>query len=170
KERRVDPQRVSRRTGQSLNVKRLASFRIARNSGNIIRSENKNITTMRLDEVVGELVHKDLIARIDRTARDDLAAAISVSRKNIEIVPQCFRRHVNQKLLVLTNETRESEEKEKLFLLYLQDLIVLARDDVDVISAAHHEFSDLLKKIRQRDCRFYFVTDDPVERRLHRTG
>src|SRR5438105_10937798 len=125
---------------------------------------------MRLDEVVGELVHKDLIARIDRTARDDLAAAISVSRKNIEIVPQCFRRHVNQKLLVLTNETRESEEKEKLFLLYLQDLIVLARDDVDVISAAHHEFSDLLKKIRQRDCRFYFVTDDPVERRLHRTG
>src|SRR5437660_4356091 len=55
KERRVDPQRVSRHTGQSLNVKRLASFRIARNSGDIIRSENKNITTMRLDEVVGEL-------------------------------------------------------------------------------------------------------------------
>src|ERR1700730_12785033 len=168
KERRVDPQRISRHTVQSLNVKRLARFRIARNSGDIIRSENKNITTMRLDEVVGELVHKDLIARIDRTARDDLTAAIGVSRKNIEIVPQSVGRSVNQKaFLFLANHAREGEEEQIFLYLHLKDLIVLARDDGDVISAAHHEFSDLLKKTRQRCCWFYFVTDDSVECRLH---
>src|SRR5712691_11885670 len=90
KQWRIDPQRVSRHAGQSLDVKRLTSFRIARNSCDIIRSKNKNVPTMRLDEVVSKLVHENLVARVHSTASDDLLTAIRVSRKNIEIVPQCF--------------------------------------------------------------------------------
>src|SRR5438128_8672878 len=69
---------------------------------------------------------------------------------------------------MLTDDSRPGEEKEKLLALNLQDLVVLARNDVDVIAAAKNKLSDLLENTR----RFlrHRMPDDAVERRLHRTG
>ncbi len=69
---------------------------------------------------------------------------------------------------MLADNSRPGEEKEKLLLLDLQHLIVLLRNDVDVISAAKNELRHLPQHIWWR--RSHRVSDNSVQRRLHRAG
>src|SRR5713101_5411072 len=115
----------------------------------MIRAENKYVAAMRLDEVVTKLIDEDLIARVHRAPGDNLSARANPPRENVEIVSERFRRDVNEIALMLTDQTREGEKEEKFLLLDLQDLIILARHDVDVIAAEHNELADLPQKVRR---------------------
>ena len=123
---------------------------------------------MRMNKVVAELVDENLVARVDRAARDDLAAMIGVAGIDLEILPQNFRRRVDREGLVIALDARESEEKEKLPRSHILDRVLLSRDDVDVVAAEDDEIDDLFEKVRRRRGRG--LTDDAVERRLHRAG
>src|SRR5437764_6766624 len=71
-------------------------------------------------------------------------------------------------MLVLADDARPGEEKEKLLLLDLQDLIVFLRHYIDVIASAKNELRHLLQQIRR--WRGHGPADNSVERRLHRAG
>src|SRR5437764_13399805 len=105
---------------------------------------------MRFDKIVCELIHKNLIARVDRAARDHFAPAIGPSGVNIKITSQRVRRGVNEKILLMTHQSGKSEKEEKLLLLYLQDLVIHLRDHLDIISAAHNKLGNALQKVRYR--------------------
>src|SRR2546430_10588076 len=123
---------------------------------------------MRFDEVVTELVHKYLIAGVDRAAGNDFAAPITNSRRDSKVSTQLLGRTINSELLMLADDPRPGEEKEKLLALNLQDLVVFGRDDVNVIAAAKNEFGNLLQNVW--GLRRHRVTDNSVQRGLHRTG
>ena len=52
---------------------------------------------MRFDEIVTELVDKNLVAGIDGATRDDVTASVSAARHDMEISAQRIRRCVDQK-------------------------------------------------------------------------
>jgi hypothetical protein len=124
----------------------------------MIRAENKYVAPVWLDEVVTKFIDEDLIARVHRAPGDNLIAPANPFRENVKIVNERFRRSVNKKLLMLTDETREGEKEEKFLLLDLQDLIILMRHDVDVIAAEHNELADLPQNVR-RWCRAGMADD-----------
>ena len=69
---------------------------------------------------------------------------------------------------MLTSEPGECEKEEEFFLLDLHDLIILARNDVDVIAPEDDELADLPQKIWRR-CRGG-MADDSIQGRLHRAS
>src|ERR1700720_3939075 len=74
---RVNPQRVTRQSGQALDVKWRACFGIVGDSGNVVSSKNKDVATMWFDKIIGKLVDEHLIARIHRAAGYNIAPSIS---------------------------------------------------------------------------------------------
>ncbi len=90
---------------------------------------------MRFNEVIAKFIHKHLIAGVDRASGNNLAAAISPPGENFEIMTERLRWRVNKKILVLADQSRKGEEEEKFSLLDLNDLIVLTRDNVDIVAA-----------------------------------
>jgi hypothetical protein len=101
----------------------------------VICPENENVALMRLNEVITEFIDKDLIACVHCAFGNDVAATISAAGENVEIMIESLRRRVDEKILLLADQSRKGEEKENFFLLDLKDLIILARDNVDVIAA-----------------------------------
>src|ERR1700720_3386277 len=101
---RIDPQRVARQSGEALDIKRLACIDVARYSRNVVRSKYKNVAAMWFDEVIGKLVHEDLVAGVDRAARDDFSAVKGAAGKYRKVVRQGVLWRVNQKTLVLANQ------------------------------------------------------------------
>src|SRR6266576_7099048 len=112
----------------------------------MIRFENEDVTPMRFYEVVSEFIHKHLVAGVDRSFGDDLTAAVGPTRIHVECAFQDLGRCINQPVLVKANYSGKREEEEEFLLLHLQDLIVLGRDNVDVIAPAQNKFSDLLQQ------------------------
>ena len=84
--RRINPERIFRKTAESLNKKWRTRFRIARDSKNIVGSKNKDVASMGLHEIVGKLIYKDLITGIDRSFRNRLSLGVAVTGKNFEIL------------------------------------------------------------------------------------
>src|SRR4029078_8760265 len=97
----IDPQFVARRSGEPLDVIRRARFRILPNPEDMISAKDKDVAAMRMNKVIAELIDKDLIARINRPARDDLAPAIDIAGIDLEVLAQDFRRRVNGEGLVV---------------------------------------------------------------------
>ena len=163
---RLNTERVPGQAGQPLNVERLTGFRVSLDARDIIRAENKNVAPTRLDDVVGELVDKNLVARVDGAARDHLVFVVTPAGKNVEIGPQGLGRRINQECLVLQDHARKREEEEKLFRGDLQNLVLLRGNNVDVIASAGDKIEGSPHQVRRRT--FARITDNAVERRLHR--
>ncbi len=144
-QRRIDAQRIVRDAGQSFDKKWRTGLGIVGNTEDMVGAKNKNVAVMRLDEVVTELVDKNLISCVDGTAGDDIAAMINVARPKMKIRAQRFRRRVNQKLLMLTNNARESKKECELFRHDLNDFVVPLRDDIDVVATENNKFGRLPK-------------------------
>src|SRR6476619_4586341 len=165
---RINAQLIARQTGQSLNVKRRSGDWIRTNRRNIICPEDKNIAVVRLNQVVAAFVDKDLVARVERASGYNFAAMTNSAGKDIKILTKRVGRGVYKEILPLTYEPRKSK-KEGHFLWHdLGNLVILSRNHVDVIATQKHEFHDLSQKIWLRlGAR---MTDNSVQRRLHRTG
>src|SRR6476661_8210388 len=131
---RIDAQLIARQTGQSLNIKRRSGDRIRTNRRNIICPEDKNVTVVRLNKVVAAFIDKDLVARVDRASGYNFAAMTNSAGKDIKILTKRVGRGVYEEILPLTDEPRKSK-KEGHFLRHdLGNLVVLARNHVDVIA------------------------------------
>src|SRR5262249_34697113 len=157
---RIDAQLVARQTGQSFNVKRWSGDRIRANRRNIICSEDKNIPVVRLNKVVAAFIHKHLVASVDGTPSDNFTGMTKPTGKDVEILTKRVGRGVHEKALPLTHQSRKSK-KEGYFLRHdLENLVVLARNDVDVIAPQNNEIHDLSQNIWWRlGAR---MTDNPV--------
>ena len=134
----------------------------------MVRSENKNVAAPGIDKIIAQLIDKDLVAGVDRAARDQFSAPAGAADKHVEIVAERFRRRINQILLTHADDARQGEEEEKFLLLDLHDLVIGARHHIDVIAAQHDELGHLPQQIRRRPA--HGTTDNAVERRLHRAG
>src|SRR5262249_10019260 len=131
---RINAQLVSRQTSQSLNIKRRSGNRIRADLRNVIGSENENVPIAVLNEVVAAFIDKDLVARVDRAAGNNLAAMNNPARRNVKILTKRVGRAIYEEILPLAHQPRKSK-KEAYFLWYdLENLVVLARNDVDVIA------------------------------------
>ena len=118
----------------------------------MVGAKNKNVAVMRLDEIVTELVDKDLISGVNGAARDNFATMIPVARRNMKISSQRFRRRVDQKILMLANDAREGKEEQEFLRHDLYDLVVLLRNDVDVIATEDNKFCNLPKNVWRGSC------------------
>src|SRR6266403_2854867 len=103
--RRVDPQLVSGQAGKPFNIERRSSFRVLPNPEDMICPENENVAPMRLNEVITEFIDKDLIARVHCALGNDVAATISVAGENVEIMTESRRRRVDEKILLLADQS-----------------------------------------------------------------
>src|SRR5436190_249408 len=77
----LNSQRVPGQTSQTLDVE----LALISDVGNIFRAKHKHVTAMRFDEIITELVHKYLIAGVDRAARNDFAAPITHSGRDPKV-------------------------------------------------------------------------------------
>src|SRR6266404_3211809 len=165
---RADLQGVTRQAGQALYIKRRACFRIFTNPQYVVCAKNKHVATMRFDEIITDFIDEDLIARVHIAARNYFTAPADPPRKNVKIMAERFWRRVNQKMLTLASEPGECKKKEKFSLIELYDLVILLRDNVDIIAPEDDELADLPQKIRRRCHRR--MTDDSIQGRLHRAS
>src|SRR5881398_3448280 len=53
------------------------------------------IAAMRLNKVVATFIHKDLVARVDCTSGNDLAAVTNATRVNVEIMTERLGRSIH---------------------------------------------------------------------------
>ena len=67
--------------------------------------------------------------------------------EDVEVLTQRLRRRIHQKVLPLAPQSRKRKEEEHVLWHDLQNLIILARDHVDVIATQNNELGDLLQKI-----------------------
>ncbi len=116
---------------------------------------------MRLDEIVAELIDENLVAGVDRAARDHLAAAVDVPGPDLEILAQGIRRRIDEKILARADDAGKGEEEAKLLRHDPLHAVVFLRNDVDVIASEDEELNDATNDIRRRlRAR---MTDDPVQ-------
>src|SRR5215467_10977880 len=134
-QRRIDPEFVPGQPAQPLNVKGRSHIGVLPNAEDMLCPKNENVPAMRFDEVIAEFVHKHLIARIHCTSGNDLTTTIGAAWKNVEIVAEGIGRCVNEIILLLADQSRQREEKEDFFLLDSNNLIILSRDNIDIIAA-----------------------------------
>src|SRR5262249_22070296 len=166
--RRIDAQLVARQTGQSLNVKRRAGNRIPADRRNTICSEDKHIPVVRLNKVVAEFIDKHLIARVDRASGYDFAAMTKPTGKDVEILTKRVRRGVYEKTLPLTHEFRKSKKERDFSRHDLENLVVLARNNVNVIATQNKDLHDWPQIVGRRAGTG--MPNDPIKGRLHRAG
>ncbi len=164
---RFDSKGVRRQAGQSFNIERRAGLGVFWYQWNVFSPKHENVTAMRFYKVIAKLVHEDLVAGIDRASGNHFVAPIVNTGGDLKVGSQLIRWTINQEFLMLADNPRPGEEKEKFPLLDLQHLIVLLGDHVDVITAANNEFSSLPKNIRWR--RSHRAANDSIEGRLHRS-
>src|SRR5436309_1665680 len=107
---RVNSEPITRHTGQPLYIKWRPCLRVFPNPRNMIRPKDKNIAAMRLNEVVAKFIHKDLVARVDCTSGNDLAAVTNATRVNVEIVTKRLGGGIHEKVLPLADQSRKSKE------------------------------------------------------------
>src|SRR5262249_26817703 len=121
-----------------------------------------------LNEVVAAFIDKDLIACVDRTLGDNLAAMNNPTAKDVKVLAKRFGRGVYEETLPLAYQSRKGKEEGYFLWHDLKNLVVLARNQVDVIATQKNEFDGLSQNIwRGLAAR---MTDNSVERRLHRAG
>ena len=113
--RRINSQLVARRSCQTLDVERRAGFRVFPNAEDVVGAEDKDVAATRMDEVVAELIDKNLVARIDRAARNHLSGVINVAGKDLKVLPQDLGRRIDGERLMVANDPRKGEEKRKTF-------------------------------------------------------
>src|SRR2546423_2166089 len=89
--RRLNSQFVSGQTRETFDVKLCLIADLL----NVFSAKNKNIAAMRFDKVVAELVHENLVTRIDRAACDHFTCAVTNPGRNAKIGGELFGRAVN---------------------------------------------------------------------------
>ena len=144
---RIDAQLVSRQTGQSLDIKRRSGNRIRRDRRNIICSEDENVPVPRFNKVVAALIDKDLVARVDRAPGDNLAAMNKPTGKDVKVLAKRVGRGVYEETLPLAHQSRKGKEEGYFLWHDLKNLVVLARNHVDVIPTQKNEFDRLSQNI-----------------------
>src|SRR6266540_114808 len=164
--RGVDSQMVARQSGQPLDVKWRACLRIFANTWNMICPENKNVAPMRLNKVVTKLIDKHLVACIDCAPGNDVAAMINAARENVDIMTERVGRRIDKILLPLANQLLKGKEKEHFPWLDFKKLIILARNNVDVIATQDEELANLPQNVRRGSCAR--IANDSVQGWLHR--
>src|SRR6266496_2652325 len=102
---------------------------------------------MWLNKVVAELVHKYLVACVDCASGNDFPAMKNPTGEDVEVLTQRLRRRIHQKVLPLAVQSRKRKEEEHFLWHDFQNLIILARDHVDVIATQNNELGNLLQKI-----------------------
>src|SRR5438034_11614808 len=115
---------------------------------------------MWLNKVVTELVHKYLVACVDCASCNDFPAMKNPTGEDVEVLTQRLRRRIHQKVLPLAVQSRKRKEEEHFLWHDLQYLIMLARDQTEVIATANNKLGDLLQEIWRR--LHSGMTDDSV--------
>src|SRR5262245_56122581 len=115
---------------------------------------------MRLNKVVAALIDKHLVACVNCAPGNDLTAMTKPARKNVEILTERVGRGVHKKALPFTHQSRKSKKESDFPRHDLENLIVLARDDVDVIATEKNELGNLSQDIWRRFGSW--MTNDPV--------
>src|SRR5438876_4902045 len=133
--RRIDPKRVAGQTSQAFDIKRRPGLRVLPDPEDMLCPENEDVASMRLHKIVAAFIHKNLVACVHRASGNNFAPMISPPRENVKIMRECFGWRINEKLLLLADQPRKREEEEKFPLLDLQNLIILTRDNIDIIAA-----------------------------------
>src|ERR1700730_3469052 len=169
-QRRINPECIAGNSGQTFDVKRRTRLRILGNQRDVIGPKYKHVTSPRFNEIIGEFIDKNLVACVDCSFGNGFAAPETPAGKNIECCLQDLGWRVDEKALAMTNQSGKGKKEEELLRLHLQDLIILAGNDIDVIAPAHDKLGCLLHNIRDRLTRLVRVTDDSIQGGLHRAG
>src|SRR3954463_11655484 len=107
----------------------LARLRVARNFWDVVGPENEDVAPMRPDKVVTEFIDEDLIAGVDRAARNHFTFLVATARQHFEILLQRVRRRINEVTLPLAHDLRKGEEEPVLPGIDLLDDLVLVGHD-----------------------------------------
>ncbi len=105
---------------------------------------------MRFNKVITKLVDKYLVARIDRASCNDVPAMKNAAWENVEIMAKRVGRRIDQIFLPLANQLRKRKEKEHFLGLDLKKLIIIARNNVNVIATQDDELANLPQNVRRR--------------------
>src|ERR1051326_3027338 len=113
----------------------------------MIRPEYKHVAPARLNKVVAALVYKDLVACVDCSSGNDLAAMTNPTGKNVEIVTERLGRRVNKKVLPAADQSRKCEKEQNFLGHNLDNLILLLGNHVNVIATENNELADLSQNV-----------------------
>src|SRR5262249_18101145 len=102
---------------------------------------------MRLNKVVAAFIHKHLVARVNCAPSDDFTAMAKPTGKDVEILMERVRRGVYENALPLADQSRKRKKERDLSRHNFKDLIIFARDDVDVIATQNNELCDLSQNV-----------------------
>ena len=98
---------------------------------------------MRLNKVVATFIDKDLVARVNRASGDNFATMTKPAGNDIKILTKRVWRGVYEETLPLTYEARKSKKEGYFPGDDLGNLVILARNHVDVIAPQNNKFDDL---------------------------
>src|SRR5205807_124398 len=140
-----DSQRVARQAPEPFDVILRAHRRIEcpLDFADARRLENKNVAAFWPPEIVTQLVHENLIARVDVPARNDLARLETAADADVERRAQSFRRRIDDIRAVLATQLGEREESRALDRANVVNRVVGFRDDVDVIASEDRVIENL---------------------------
>ena len=130
--------------------------------------KNEHIAEARLDEIVDNFVHENLVAGIDMTASDDFPGGIFAAGQDTEIPHQRIAGRENRVAVATADDFREGEKIQVGFFFQVHDDIFLFRAEVEVVTAADDQVEGANEQIGRRG--FGGHSDDAVKRRLHRAG
>ena len=72
----------------------------------MIGAKNEDVAAMRLEEIVADLIDENLVAGVDRAARDYFTAADGPADKHVEIVAQRLGRRIDEILAMIADDPR----------------------------------------------------------------
>src|SRR5689334_5808952 len=105
----------------------------------MISTKNENIAPMWMNKVVTQLIDKHLVTGINRSAGDHLAFGVRVTRINLEILSKNLRWSINGESLPGAFDSGKGEEEEIFLGGDVFDHILVAGDNVDVVTTPHHK-------------------------------
>ena len=104
---------------------------------------------MRLNKVITKLIDKYLVASVDRASCNDVPAMENAAWENVEIMAERVGRRIDQIFLPLANQLRKRKEKKHFLGLDLKKLIIIARNNVNVITTQDDELANLPQNVRR---------------------
>ena len=167
--RRVDPQGVSRNSGESLDVELGTEGRVEvhLDAADSCGLEDKDIGSRRIPELVGHAVDKDLVTSLDIAMGDRLPRLIDSARTHSEIPRHDIAGCEDRELPLCRDHFCEGEEVEFGVLVESQDFLFCCCLEVEMGAPEADEIHGTVHRSRQGICRR--MSQHPVESRLHRS-
>src|SRR5207248_9026588 len=101
---------------------------------------------------VDAFTDNDRAAPVDRASGDNFAPKKKPTGKDVETPTKRVGRRVHEKAFPLTHQSRKGKKKRYFLRHDLENLVVLARNDVNVVATLNDKLDDLLQDIWWRFC------------------